>query len=218
MSPSPQHYRCLPGGGNTPCGLSPYPQGARLALRFVHQGDGIHYPVGQPLLGDSLPFLLTSIAEKELLRVSKAPGVVQVYAQCSYRTMQHQGWLCLLRGQCLQVHHLIAEGRGENLGHISRLGFQDNMRVGRPEAKALFSTPSSEGCHDEPEFRKLGQSGPYNATCRACSSSSLTFTQYLREKARWRKCILAQSPRPAVCQCVCVKWSLGRGVIWLAVG
>ncbi len=53
------------GGGNTQSGVSPHSQGARLALRLVHQGDGLHYPVGQPLFGDSLPFLLTSVAEKK---------------------------------------------------------------------------------------------------------------------------------------------------------
>ncbi len=42
-------------------------------------------------------------------------------------------------GQCLQVHHLIAEGRGGNLGHVSRPGSQDNVRVDRPEHKALFA-------------------------------------------------------------------------------
>ncbi len=76
------------GGGNTPSGVSPHPQGARLALRLVRQGDGLHYPVGQPLFGDSLPFLLPSVADKELLRASDAPGVVHVYAQCSYGTQQ----------------------------------------------------------------------------------------------------------------------------------
>ncbi len=75
--------QCI-GGGNTPCGESPHPQGARLALGLVHQGDGIHYPVGQLLLGDSLPFLLTSVADTELLRASEALGAVHVYAQRSY--------------------------------------------------------------------------------------------------------------------------------------
>ncbi len=88
---------------------------------------------GQPLLGDSLPFLLTSVTDKELLRASEAPGAVHVYAQCSYGTQQLQGWVCLLRRQCLQVHHLIAEGRGGNLGHVSRPGSQDNVRVVRPK-------------------------------------------------------------------------------------
>ncbi len=77
--------QCM-GGGNTPSGVSPHSQGARLALRLVRQGDGLHYPVGQPLFGDSLSFLLTSMADKELLRASKAPGAVHVYAQCSYGT------------------------------------------------------------------------------------------------------------------------------------
>ncbi len=39
----------------------------------------------------------------------------------------------------MQVHHLIAEGRGGNLGHVSRPGSQDNVRVDRPEHKALFT-------------------------------------------------------------------------------
>ncbi len=60
------------GGGNTPGGVSPHPQGAWLALRLVRQGDGLHYPVGQPLFGDSLPFLLPSVADKELLGASDA--------------------------------------------------------------------------------------------------------------------------------------------------
>ncbi len=34
------------------------------------------------------------------------------------------------------VHHLITEGRGGNLRHVSRPGSQNNMRVGRPEHKA----------------------------------------------------------------------------------
>ncbi len=55
------------GGGNTPGGVSPHPQGARLTLRLVRQGDGLHYPVGQPLFGDRLPFLLPSVADKELI-------------------------------------------------------------------------------------------------------------------------------------------------------
>ncbi len=58
-------------GGNTPSGVSSHPQGARLALRLVRQGDGLHYPVGQPLIGDSLPFLLTFVEDKELLRASE---------------------------------------------------------------------------------------------------------------------------------------------------
>ncbi len=76
------------GGGNTPGGVSPHPQGAWLALRLVRQGDGLHYPVGQPLFGDSLPFLLPSVADKELLGASDAPGAGHLYAQCSYGTQQ----------------------------------------------------------------------------------------------------------------------------------
>ncbi len=44
------------GGGNTPGGVSPHPQGARLTLRLVRQGDGLHYPVGQLCLETAFPF------------------------------------------------------------------------------------------------------------------------------------------------------------------
>ncbi len=91
------------GGGNTLCGVSPHPHGARLALGLVRQGDGIHYPVGQPLLGDSLPFLLTSVIDKELLRASEAPGVVHVYAQYTARAAVSLQALDGRRGQFLQV-------------------------------------------------------------------------------------------------------------------
>ncbi len=76
------------GGGNTPSGVSPHPQWAWLTLKLVRQGDGLHFPVSQPLFRDSLPFLLTSVADKELLRASEAPGAVHVYALCSYGTKQ----------------------------------------------------------------------------------------------------------------------------------
>ncbi len=154
------------GGGNTPCGVSPHPHGARLALGLVCQGDGIHYPVGQPLLGDSLPFLLTTVTDKELLRASEAPGAVHVYAQCSYGTQQLQGWVCLLRRQCLQVHHLIAEGRGGNLGHVSRPGSQDNVRVVRPKHKALFA---HRKCLEVPE--SSGSKGPLWSPARTIERS-----------------------------------------------
>ncbi len=44
------------GGGNTPGGVSPHPQGAWLALRLVRQGDGLHYPVGHLCLETAFPF------------------------------------------------------------------------------------------------------------------------------------------------------------------
>ncbi len=78
---------CIPGWGGM-AQQAWHPQGAWLALRLVRQGDGLHYPVGQPLFGDSLPFLLPSVADKELLGASDAPGAGHVYAQCSYGTQQ----------------------------------------------------------------------------------------------------------------------------------
>ncbi len=145
VSPSPQLYRCLPERRRAPTHRrrqhsvwsEPSPPGgtARLEIgtprRWHPQSSGPTSAWRQPSL------LLTSVADKELLRASL--GAVHIYVQCSYGTQQCQGWICLLRGQCLQVHHLIAEGRGGNLGHISRPGSQDNERVVRPEHKALFA-------------------------------------------------------------------------------
>ncbi len=85
---------------------------------------------------------LASVTDKELLRASEGPGAVHVYAQCSYGTRQRQGWVCLLRRQCLQVHHLIAEGRGGNLGHVSRPGSQDNVRVEKGTNMEVFPKTS----------------------------------------------------------------------------
>ncbi len=125
------------GGGNTSCGVSPHPQGAQIDLGLVHLGDGSHYPVGQSLLGDSLPFLLTSVTDKELLRVTETPGAVHVCVQRSYGTQQRQGWICLLWRQYLQVHHLIVEGRG------------GNFRATEPKrSRRLSARPSSEGMSD----------------------------------------------------------------------
>ncbi len=72
VSPNPQLCRCLPKRRRAP------------THGIVH----LHYPVGQPPFGDSLPFLLPSVADKELLRASDTPGAVHVYAQCSYGTQQ----------------------------------------------------------------------------------------------------------------------------------
>ncbi len=87
VSPSPQLCRCLPKRHRAPTHgrrqhsvwSKPSPPGGTARL---------HYPVGQPLFGDNLPFLLPSVADKELLRASDAPGAVHVYAQCSYGTQQ----------------------------------------------------------------------------------------------------------------------------------
>ena len=43
------------------------PERAGHTLGLVSQGDGVHYPVGHPLLGDSLSLLLASVTDKELV-------------------------------------------------------------------------------------------------------------------------------------------------------
>ncbi len=47
---------------------------------------------------------------------------VNVVSQCSDGTKQSKGWVCLLRGQRLQAHHLVFERSSGNLGHIAGLG------------------------------------------------------------------------------------------------
>ncbi len=127
------------GGGNTPSGVSPHPQGARLALQLVRQGDGLHYPVGQPLFGDSLPFLLPFVADKELLRASDAP----VCGPCICAMLLRD--TATLRLDLPPPRAVLAGSppdhgrRGGNLRHVSRPGSQDNVRVDRPEHKALFA-------------------------------------------------------------------------------
>ncbi len=56
-----------PGGRYTSHRVSSQPERARHTLCPISQGDGIHYPVGHPLLGDGIPFLLASVTYKELV-------------------------------------------------------------------------------------------------------------------------------------------------------
>ncbi len=56
-----------PGGRHTSCRVSSQPERARHTLCLIIQDDGIHYPVGHPLLGDGIPFLPASVTDKELV-------------------------------------------------------------------------------------------------------------------------------------------------------
>ncbi len=44
-----------PGGHHTSCRVSSQPEWAMHILCLISQGDGIHYPVGHPLLGEGIP-------------------------------------------------------------------------------------------------------------------------------------------------------------------
>ncbi len=119
------------GGGNTPSGVSPHAQGARLALRLVRH---LHYPVGQPLFGDSLPFLLTSVADKELLRASEACPRICTMLLRDTATLR----LDLPPPRAVLVGSPPDRGRAW-LEPWASPGSQDNVRVDRPEHKALFT-------------------------------------------------------------------------------
>ncbi len=120
-----------PGGRHTSCRVSSQPERARHTLCLISQGDGIHYPVGHPLLGDGIPFLPASVTDKELVWGPEALRPVNVVSQCSDGTKQSQGWFCLLRGQRLQAHHLVSEWSSGNLGHIAGPGPQDYLGIRR---------------------------------------------------------------------------------------
>ncbi len=82
---------------------------------------------------------LTSVADKELFIASEAPGAVHRYAHALTGHSNAKAGSASSKGSACRFHHLIAEGCGGNLGHVSRPGSQDNVRVGRPEHKALFA-------------------------------------------------------------------------------
>ncbi len=71
------------GGRHTSCRVSSQPERARHTLCLISQGDGVHYPVGHPLLGDGIPFLPASVADKELIWGPEALRPVNVVSQCS---------------------------------------------------------------------------------------------------------------------------------------
>ncbi len=58
-----------PGERHTSYRVSSQPERARHTLCLISQGDGIHYPVGHPLLGDSIPFLPASVTDKSWSKV-----------------------------------------------------------------------------------------------------------------------------------------------------
>ncbi len=55
-----------PGGCNTPSRVGSQPERAGHTMCLISQGDGIHYPVGDPLLRDGIPLLLAPKTDKEL--------------------------------------------------------------------------------------------------------------------------------------------------------
>ncbi len=131
-------HQC-PRGSNASRRVCSLTKGALYALGLIGQVYSLHHPVGKSLFGDSLSLLLSSKADKELVWGPEALHAVYVNMQSTDGTEQSNGWVCLLPGQCLQVHHLIPEGHGGNFGHISRPGSQDNARVSRPEFMAQIA-------------------------------------------------------------------------------
>jgi len=60
-----------------------YYPGGHVYLGITHQDDGNHYAVGQPLLGNSLPFLLVSVKDQSWSEVLRL---------CILSTYYHKEW------------------------------------------------------------------------------------------------------------------------------
>ncbi len=194
--PSPQLYRCLPERRRAPTHRrrqhsmwsepSPPWGTARLGIGTPRRW---HPLSSGPTSAWRQPSLSADLRNRQ---ASEALGAVHVYAQCSYGTQQRQGWVCLLRRQCLQ---LIAEGRGGNLGHVSRPGSQDNVRVVRPEHKALFA---HRKCLEVPDPFAGSERGQERCLSRQVFKFKFqvsSFKFYLSHTRLYRDCITSSEMR-----------------------
>ncbi len=59
------------------------------------------------------------------------------------RDKQSWGWVCLLRGQHSQAHHLVPEGRSGNLGHIAGPGLRIIWESAGPNFRHESSTENA---------------------------------------------------------------------------
>lgn len=77
------------------------------------------------------PFTSADLQSKQRAsRASEALPTVHVNTQGMNRTQQHKGWISLLQGQCLQVHHLALDGSGGNF--VINLGLGESPDVQIP--------------------------------------------------------------------------------------
>ncbi len=95
---------------------------------------------GQPLFGDSLPFCLASVADKELLKASEAPGFgPRICAMLLGDTGNTKAGSASSEGSACRFTTWCRKGVVGTLGTYPGRGSQDNVRVGRPEHKALLA-------------------------------------------------------------------------------
>ncbi len=111
-----------PGGRYTSHRVSSQTERARHTLSLISQGDGIHYPVGHPLLGDGIPFLPASMTDKELVWGPEALRPVNA------RTGQSKARAgsASSGGSACRLTTWFSSG---NLGHIAGPGPQDYLWI-----------------------------------------------------------------------------------------
>ncbi len=115
-----------PGGHYTSRRVSSQPERARHTLCLISQGDGIHYPVGHPLLGDGIPFLPASVTDKELVWGPEALHPVNVVSQCLDGTSKARAGSASSGGSACRLTTWFSSG---NLGHIAGPGPQDYLGI-----------------------------------------------------------------------------------------
>ncbi len=116
------------GGGNTPGGVSPHPQGAWLAstIQWANLCLETAFPFCCP------PWQTKSCSELLTLRVwsTYMHNALKGHSNTKAGSASSEGSAC---------RFTTWSRRGGNLGHVSRPGSQDNVRVDRPKHKALFA-------------------------------------------------------------------------------
>ncbi len=115
-----------PGGRYTSRRVISQPERARHTLCLISQGDGIHYPVGHPLLGDGIPFLPASVTDKELVWGPEALRPVNIVSQCSDGTKQARAGSASSGGSACRLTTWFSS---RNLGHIAGPGPQDYLGI-----------------------------------------------------------------------------------------
>ncbi len=114
------------GGRYTSRRVSSQPERARHTLCLISQGDGIHYPVGHPLLGDGIPFLPASMTDKELVWGPEALHPVNVVLNARTGQSKARAGSASSGGSACRLTTWFSSG---NLGHIAGPGPQDYLGI-----------------------------------------------------------------------------------------
>ncbi len=99
-----------PGRCNTSSRVGSQPERAGHTLCLISQGDGVHYPVGHPLLGDGIPFCRPPWQIKSWLR-SWSFASCQRASQCSDGTSKAKAGSASSEGSACRLTTWVPEGK-----------------------------------------------------------------------------------------------------------